>query len=108
MITAGGGKERAEEAADYGRDRARAAQDRLNRTADSYPSGGQIRREGRPALLPALLQPVICCARQLPFPVASCQKWVQSKFSHAPHPSRKSILFLLSSVMNVPYSGNDL
>ncbi|KAL3161850.1 hypothetical protein ABBQ38_008940 [Trebouxia sp. C0009 RCD-2024] len=45
----GGGKERAEEAADYGRERARAAQDRLNRTADSYPSGGEIRREGRAA-----------------------------------------------------------
>lgn len=40
-----------EEAQDYTRDRARAAQDRLHRSSENYPSGGEIRREGRAALL---------------------------------------------------------
>ena len=46
MVPAGGGKNKAEDAADYGRERARAAQDRFNRGSESYPSGGDIRREG--------------------------------------------------------------
>ena len=50
-LPAGGGKEKVEEAQDYTRDRAKAAQDRLHRSSDNYPSGGEIRREGRAALL---------------------------------------------------------
>ena len=42
----GGGKDKAEDAADYGRDRARASQDRFNRGYENTPSGGDIRREG--------------------------------------------------------------
>lgn len=83
---AGGGKERAEEAADYGRERARAAQDRLNRTADSYPSGGEIRREGRAALPSALVYLVIISAVRgsAVFLVVSCHRRVQPKmFSSA-------------------------
>ncbi|KAL0032155.1 hypothetical protein WJX77_008257 [Trebouxia sp. C0004] len=45
----GGGKDRAQDASDYGRDRARAAQDRFNRGYENTPSGGDIRREGRAA-----------------------------------------------------------
>ena len=42
----GGGKDKAEDAADYGRERARAAQDRFNRGYENTPTGGDIRREG--------------------------------------------------------------
>ena len=47
-IAPGGGKDRSQDAADYGRDRARAAQDRFNRGYENTPSGGVIRREGKP------------------------------------------------------------
>ena len=46
LCSAGAGKERAEDAADYGRERARASQERLNRGYENTPSGGDIRREG--------------------------------------------------------------
>ncbi|DBA83553.1 TPA: hypothetical protein ACH3X2_006472 [Trebouxia sp. C0005] len=49
----GGGKDRAQAAADdgsdYARDRARAAQDRFHRGYENTPTGGDIRREGRAA-----------------------------------------------------------
>lgn len=60
IFPAGGGKDKADDAADYGRDRARAAQDRYNRANENYPSGGDIRREG---MLPFAL-PVV---QRLPF-----------------------------------------
>jgi len=47
-IAVGGGKDRAQDASDYGRDRARAAQDRFNRGYENTPTGGDIRREGKP------------------------------------------------------------
>lgn len=98
----GGGKERAEDAADYGRERARAAQDRLNRTADSYPSGGEIRREGKAAVLPALLHPVtlLLCGKLR----VSCCMLAQTGtakdvffWEYARHPSGNSILTNLSN-----------
>jgi hypothetical protein len=49
-IAVGGGKDRAQDASDYGRDRARAAQDRFNRGYENTPSGGDIRREGKPLI----------------------------------------------------------
>lgn len=50
-IAPGGGKDRAQDASDYGRDRARAAQDRFNRGYENTPTGGDIRREGKPLIL---------------------------------------------------------
>lgn len=52
-IAAGGGKDRAQDASDYGRDRARAAQDRFNRGYENTPTGGDIRREGKPLIFVA-------------------------------------------------------
>jgi len=49
-IAVGGGKDRAQDASDYGRDRARAAQDRFNRGYENNPTGGDIRREGKPLI----------------------------------------------------------
>ena len=50
-IAPGGGKDRAQAAADdgsdYARDRARAAQDRFHRGYENTPTGGDIRREGK-------------------------------------------------------------
>lgn len=55
MVAAGGGKDKADNAADYGRDRARSAQDRFNRGYENTPSGGDIRREGEHHLVPVLV-----------------------------------------------------
>lgn len=45
-IDVGGGKDKAEDVADYGRDRARGAQNSFNRGYENTPSSGDIRREG--------------------------------------------------------------